>query len=326
MYYPFSTFPWISCRSAAKELRAISKQDIISLRQLATKLIERFEQDKQFIWTEHALALVVSGLLTLLSSWLFEWPLLLVAVVILTNTLVQFIIDEIRAFTSPAKVRFALIFAAQVEIAGTMIDELNARPNYAHTKGWRISPESDLDHLKFLCGFLIIALVMLIQELLKEVNWAVIGGVALLSAILRIVTLVFEFKSKPPDEEIDLRYLPQAHASAVVTTAGIAVGGAAGFAVVGAGYMVGDLGHVWRDTAMLLGWLCCSIYFAIGWLRTLSETRQRFQRFLELDKNCRRFQLNGAYRDTESRRDSFLRQSTRQGSLWPPSWVDLREP
>ena len=292
------------------------------------KLTERFEQDKRFIWTEHVQVLVVSSLFTLLGFWFLDWPLLLVAVVIVSNTLVQFIIDEIRVLTSPAKVRSALIFAAQVEIGGRMIDALIASPNNAQIKGWRISPDSDLDYLKILSGFLMIALIMLIQQLHKEISWAVIGGIVLLPAIVRVLTLFFEFRSKPPVEEIDLRYLPQAHASSVITAVGISVGGAAGFAVVGAGHLAAELNppnSTWRDVTVLLGWLICSTFFAIAWLKSLFETRRKFQRFLKLDKNCRRFRQNAAYRDTASRRDSFLRQSTRQGSLWPPDWVDLRE-
>lgn len=319
MYYPFSILKLMHCPTAAKERRPIAREDTIALRQLALKLMERFDQDQRYLLIEHALVLMISGLIPLLGYWFLDWPLLLVAVVVVSNTLVEIIIDEIRSHRSVGKVRSALFFATQVEIAGRMINELIGKAGHEVTPVWRVNPNFD-PGLARVSIFLIIALIVLIQNLLQEAGWALIAFSVLLPAVARVLTLFHEFSTKPPADDIDLRYLPQAPVGIIITVVGAAVG------VVG--YLLSVLNLLdpaWHHEVVLLGWLFCCSWIAIAWARNIKRTRLRFQEFLDKDRNFRRLRFHNAYRDTPLGKEGFLRQSLQQGNLWPPTWVDLRE-
>ncbi len=321
MYYPFPMLEWILDPATSKERRPLTARDVIVLRQLVRKLLTRFDQDKRAIRREQVLGLLMAGAIPVIGHLVLGWPLILVAVVISADAMVQVIIDEIRLWKFPRNTHAARVFAAQVEIAGTVIDQLISRAGQVQTKLWKVSSDWHLQYVRILLAVPLFVLIGLIPDLLAEPGWMAIITALILPAVIRIAAVFAEFHSKPPTEDIDLRYLPGAPLAMILILL-CAVSGGIGYVIV----ELTPIDQHWRGPVVLMCCLACWGYVTVGWLRILAKTRKKFQQFLELDQNCWRIRLQPAYRDTQAGRDIFLRQTILRNSIWPPSWADLTEP
>ena len=217
-----------------------------------------------------------------------------------------------------------MYFAAQCEIALSIMDEVLAGDGKVWVRTWIAAPDLHLQHSFQLLVVPFVIIAILGPAILAESGLVSIVAVLLAPAAVRLGQ-VFEdlFKGSvdernaDADREPDPHYLPRAPTFMVL----VFLFGALGLTTLHLLDLFG-FSRTESEVAVLVVWATVSVLMALFWRRRMTVAGRRIDGFLGVDEQILRQRLRVAVDTGRNSEELFALQAMETGALWPPRWVD----